>query len=441
MPLAGVCAGTPRRQRFRRYDASLLPRPRFLPGTVPNAACQTSSETRLYAAYRRLHGHSAPAAFSSVRRIATPRLRFVRRNPKCSLPGFFQGTAVCRLQAFAMGFSRSTAFSSVQQLLPRPRFLPGAVPNVACQISSKVRPYTVRRRLHGHSAPGSVFVGKTRPRLCFVRWVPSAACGTFSEARLYAARRRLRGHSAPAAFSSVRRIATPPSSLFARHSPKCGLPNFFRDTAVCRLQAFARAFRAGSVFVGTTHRYSPSSLCQAQSQMQLARLLPRHGRMPLTGVCTGIPRPAAFSSAQRAAFPSFSCSRQNAISRGPPLFPHCSSMARVGGRMFYESTQKCRWFRHAATIPAKGHLRVISNLGSAEMALAKALPDADGRCGKQKTASTLCCEGNSDGHCRPPGSRRNGRFPVHALPALPNRSSFSVTARFMASRARQTPSV
>ena len=139
----------------------LLPRLRFAKRT-PNTAYETSLEARLYAARRRLRGHSAPAAFSSVRRIATPRLRFVRRNPKCSLPGFFQGTAVCRLQAFAMGFSRSTAFSSVQQLLPRPRFLPGAVPNVACQISSKVRPYTVRRRLHGHSAPGSVFVGTAR---------------------------------------------------------------------------------------------------------------------------------------------------------------------------------------------------------------------------------------------------------------------------------------
>ena len=198
MPLAGVCAGTPRRQRFRRYDASLLPRPRFLPGTVPNAACQTSSETRLYAAYRRLHGHSAPAAFSSVRRIATPRLRFVRRNPKCSLPGFFQGTAVCRLQAFA-------------------------------------RAFRARQRFRRHSAP------RSRPFL-----VPSK---------------------------------TP--------------------------------YRAG---------------------------------LPFSHIAAAWPR--------------------------------------VGDRMFYESIQKCRWFRHAATIPAKGRLRVVSNLESAEMALAKALPDADGRCGK-----------------------------------------------------------
>ena len=197
MALTGACTGTPRRQRFRRYDASLLP-------------------------------------------------------------------------VFALS---------------------GAIPNAACQASSKARPYAAYRRL---------------------QWVF-----------------RVRRH-------------------FRRYSS-----------------------------------YSPVlAFCQAQSQMWLAKFLPRCGHIPFAGVCTGIPRPAAFSSAQRAAFPSFSCSRQNAISRGPPLFPHCSSMARVGGRMFYESTQKCRWFRHAATIPAKGHLRVISNLGSAEMALAKALPDADGRCGK-----------------------------------------------------------
>ena len=154
------------------------PRLRFI-RRVPNAACQTPFKARLYAARRRLRGHSAPAAFSSVRRIATPRLRFVRRNPKCSLPGFFQGTAVCRLQAFAMGFSRSTAFSSVQQLLPRPRFLPGAVPNVACQISSKVRPYTVRRRLHERSAPSNVFVSTTHrysPAFALPGTVPNAAC-------------------------------------------------------------------------------------------------------------------------------------------------------------------------------------------------------------------------------------------------------------------------
>ena len=105
----------------------LLPRLRFAKRT-PNTAYETSLEARLYAARRRLRGHSAPAAFSSVRRIATPRLRFVRRNPKCSLPGFFQGTAVCRLQAFARAFRARQRFRRHSAPRSRPFLVPGKTP-------------------------------------------------------------------------------------------------------------------------------------------------------------------------------------------------------------------------------------------------------------------------------------------------------------------------
>lgn len=171
------------------------------------------------------------------------------------------------------------------------------------------------------------------PRLCFAKRTPNAACQTSSEARLYAAHRRLRGHSAPAAFSSVRRAA-------------------------------------------------PAFALSGESQMLLARLLSRHGCMPLAGVCAGTPRRQRFRRHSAPRSRPFLVPGKTPYRAGLPFSHIAAAWPRVDGRMFYESTQKCRWFRHAATIPAKGRLRVISNLGSAEMALAKALPDADGRCGK-----------------------------------------------------------
>ena len=313
----------------------------------PKGCCETLSKARLYAFTSVCNGIFVPGNVLAVRYVAMSPSLLCQANPKCGLPDFFRGTAVCRSQAFARAFRA-----------------------------------------------GSVFVGTARcPRLRFIRRVPNAACQTSSETRLYAAYNRLhRAFRAGSVF--VGTAVTSPSS-FCQANPKCGLPGFFRGTAVWRSQAFARAFRAGSVFVGTARRVPVLFLFQAKRHIARASPFPtlqQHGPA-LTAACFMKAPKSADGSAMRQPY------RQKAAFA---LFPTWD-------------LQKWRWQR----------------LCQMRMAVAA----------NKKTASTLCCEGNSDGHCRPPGSRRNGRFPVHALPALPNRSSFSVTARFMASRARQTPSV
>ena len=320
-----------------------------------------------------------------------------------------------------------------------------------------------------------------------MRRSPKGCCETPSKAWLYAFTSVCNEFFASDGIF-VGTAVTPPSS-FCQANPKYGLRDFFRGTAVCRSQAFARALRAGSVFVGTTHRYSPSSLCQAQSQMQLARLLPRHGRMPLTGVCNGFFAFDGIFVGTAVTPPSSLFARRSPKCGLPNFFQGAAIYRSQAFARAFRARQRFR--RHSAPrsrpflVPGKTPYRaglLFSHIAAAWPALAaacfmKAPKSADGSAMRQpyrqkaafallqtwnlqkiarwqrfcqmqmavaankKTASTLCCEGNSDGHCRPPGSRRNGRFPVHALPALPNRSSFSVTARFMASRARQTPSV
>ena len=188
--------------------------------------------------------------------------------------------------------------------------------------------------------------------------------------------------------------ALPPPSLY-QESPKCGLPDFFRGTAVWRSQAFARAFRAQQRFrrygAPRSHPFLVPSETPYRSGLLFSHIAAAWPA--LAAACFMKAPKSADGSAMRQPY------RQKAAFA---LFPTWD-------------LQKWRWQRRRQM-----RMAVAAN---------------------KKTASTLCCEGNSDGHCRPPGSRRNGRFPVHALPALPNRSSFSVTARFMASRARQTPSV
>ena len=175
--------------------------------------------------------------------------------------------------------------------------------------------------------------------------------------------------------------------------------------------------------------------------MWLAKFLPRCGHIPFAGVCAGIPRRQRFRRHSAPRSRPFLVPGKTPYRAGLPFSHIAAAWLALAAACFMKAPKSAdgsamrQPYRQKATFALfpTWDLQKLRWQRLCQMRMAVAV--------NKKTASTLCCEGNSDGHCRPPGSRRNGRFPVHALPAMPNRSSFSVTARFMASRARQTPSV
>ena len=334
MALTGACTGTPRRQRFRRYDASLLP-VFALSGAIPNAACQASSKARPYAAYRRLQWVFRVRRHFRRYSSYSPVLAFCQAQSQMWLAKFLPRCGHIPFAGVCTGIPRPAAFSSVKR-----------APVFALSGGSRVQLAELFQR-HGCMPLTGACTGTPR-RQRFRRYdasllpvfalsgaIPNAACQASSKARPYAAYRRLQW--------------------------------------VFRVRRHFRRYSS----------YSPVlAFCQAQSQMWLAKFLPRCGRIPFAGVCAGIPRRQRFRRHSAPRSRPFLVPGKTPYRAGLPFSHIAAAWPRVGGRMFYESIQKCRWFRHAATIPAKGRLRVVSNLESAEMALAKALPDADGRCGK-----------------------------------------------------------
>ena len=393
MALTGACTGTPRRQRFRRYDASLLP-VFALSGAIPNAACQASSKARPYAAYRRLQWVFRVRRHFRRYSSYSPVLAFCQAQSQMWLAKFLPRCGHIPFAGVCTGIPRPAAFSSVKR-----------APVFALSGGSRVQLAELFQR-HGCMPLTGACTGTPR-RQRFRRYdasllpvfalsgaIPNAACQASSKARPYAAYRRLQW--------------------------------------VFRVRRHFRRYSS----------YSPVlAFCQAQSQMWLAKFLPRCGRIPFAGVCAGIPRRQRFRRHSAPRSRPFLVPGKTPYRAGLPFSHIAAAWLALAAACFMKAPKSADGSAMRQPYRQKATFALFPTWDLQKWRWQRLCQMRMAVAANKKTASTLCCEGNSDGHCRPPGSRRNGRFPVHALPALPNRSSFSVTARFMASRARQTPSV